>query len=179
VRLEGLDAPVTVYAVPTTEGVATVACLTGAEGTRNCDAIANTVQLVSGEPFRIGPSADYARVVTRKSGTLADAVATRQQALRRADTPRAQARALRRLRDAYRRAARPAGLELSPADRSANAFFVAALKAVADAYGKAASAADGNNDTGYRKAENALARAQKDLTDAYRRLGAAGYEIET
>ena len=178
VRLDGLNRPVTVYAVPTTEGVATVACLPGAAGMPNCDAIANTAQLVSGDPFPVGPNPDYARALTRNSAALAKAVDKAQDRLRGAKTPRAQARALRDFQDAYRKAAKP-GTDLSPADRGADARLVAALKGVATAYGNAAAAANVSNNTGYRKASQALKKAQRELSGAIEGLRAAGYDIES
>ncbi|MGG7381601.1 hypothetical protein ACQ7B2_23625, partial [Escherichia coli] len=39
VKLPGLDGPVTLYAVPTKQGVVTIACVPGA---KTCDGVANT-----------------------------------------------------------------------------------------------------------------------------------------
>ena len=58
VEVEGLDQPLTVYAVPTSEGVATVACL---PGSASCEGAANTLELTAGEPLPVGPSGQYAQ----------------------------------------------------------------------------------------------------------------------
>jgi len=180
VRLEGLDRPVTLYAVPTTEGVATLACLAGPDGAPSCAAIADTVELSGGEPFAVGPNADYAETLSRVSDNLAKAVDKPLAALGRARTPSAQADASRDLRAAYRKAAQTLrGQELSPADRKANASFVGALQATAEAYGAAATAADNNNKAAYRRADRALDRATRQGSAAIEGLQAAGYEIES
>jgi serine/threonine protein kinase len=180
VELEGFDTPVTLFVAPTSEGVATLACVAGAEGVPNCNAIADTVELTSGEPFPVGPSADYADTLGAAAGNLAKATKKPLAALNRADTPSAQADAARDLRDAYRNAARRLkGLELSPADVTANARLVAALEATAAAYGQAASAADNNNKAGYRQATRALDKATQQTDAAVEGIRAAGYEIET
>jgi serine/threonine protein kinase len=180
VRLEGLDRPVTLYTVPTTAGVATVACLPGPEGTPNCEAVANTLELSKGEPFPVGPSSKYANAVNAAAGKLTKAVNRDQRTLARARTPSAQAKAARDLRAAYQQASKALSrLELSPADRGANARLVAALGGVAAAYGKAASAADDNDKAAYRKATNTLKQAQQELAGAVEGVRAAGYDIET
>jgi hypothetical protein len=180
VRLEGLDRPLTLYAAPTTEGVATLACLAGSEGTPSCEAIADTVELTGGEPFPVGPSADYAETLSGASASLAKAVDKPLAALDRAKTPSAQADASRDLRAAYRKASQTLRRqELSPADRTANGNLVRALDATAAAYGKAAKAADNNSKAGYRRAGNDLNTATRQRNAAIKGLRAAGYEIES
>jgi serine/threonine protein kinase len=177
VRLSGLDAPVTFYAVPTTEGVATVACLGG--GT-SCEGIANTTELVSGEPFPVGPSADYADAAGGAMADLSRAVKRGQRTLNRSRLPATQAAAARDLWRAYRTASRAlAGLELSPADRGANARLVAALGATAAAYDRAATAAANDSKAGFRKAGRSVEAAQEEVAGALEGLRAAGYEIES
>ena len=57
---EGFDRSVTVYAAPTSAGVATLACLAPADATdafaSTCDQVANTLTLSSGEPIPLGPT---------------------------------------------------------------------------------------------------------------------------
>jgi hypothetical protein len=176
VRLEGLGQPVTFYAVPTTAGVATVACI---PSTATCDGIANTLEL-NGEPFPVGPSADYAKKVNDTLGTLNAAVAKRGAALDKAKTPAKQAAAARSLQGAYRKAAASLrGGELSPADRGANKRLVAALGGLAKAYGQAATAAKNNNKAGFKRAGASVNRAQQELSGALAGLRAAGYEIQS
>ena len=175
-EVPGLDGEATVYAVPTTEGVATVACT----GSPSCDGIANTLELASGEAFPVGPSQQYAERAGRVSQQLARAVERGNAALGRANRPASQADALRDLRAAYTRAARGLrGGNLSPADVRANAQVVEALGAVAAAYGRAADAADNNSKAGYRRATRSVQQAQQQLSGALDGLRAAGYEIES
>ncbi len=175
-EVPGLDGAATVYAVPTTEGVATLACT----GSPSCDGIANTLELESGEAFPVGPSRQYAERAGRVSEQLARAVERGNAALGRANRPTSQADALRDLRAAYTRAARELrGGNLSPADVRANAQVVEALGAVAAAYGRAANAADNNSKAGYRRATRSVQQAQQQLSGALDGLRAAGYEIES
>ena len=170
VEVEGLDQPLTVYAVPTSEGVATVACL---PGSATCEGAANTLELTAGEPLPVGPSGQYARAVEDALGDLSSSAA-----LRRAKTPRAQAAAARDLQAAYRRAAQAlGGQQVNPADARANARLVAALAGVAKAYGQAASAAADGSKPRYQRAGKAVTTAQRDLDGALEGLRAAGYEI--
>jgi hypothetical protein len=179
-RLEGLERGLTIFSVPTSTGVATVACLAGAEGAPSCEGIANTLELTAGEPFPVGPSSDYAEAVGGAAAALSKAVDSGNRALRSADTPAAQARAAGNLQDAYQRAARTLrGLELSPADRGGNARLVAALGGVAEAYGRAAAAARNNNEAGFRRAGRSVQQAEQEAASALDGLRAAGYEIES
>ena len=176
-QVEGLDQPVTVYAVPTTEGVATVACV---PGSASCEGVANTLELVSGEPLPVGPSGQYAQAVTDALGTLAGSVGEADAALRAAKTPRAQAAAARDLQGAYREAAATLrDQQVNPADASANARLVAALAGVGKAYGQAASAAAASSKQRYQRARRQVAAAQRELDGALEGLRAAGYEIES
>jgi serine/threonine protein kinase len=171
VEVEGLDQPLTVYALPTRQGVATVACL---PGSASCEGVANTLELVSGDPLPVGPSGQYAKAVSDALGTVAKA----DVALRRASTPRAQAAAARDLQAAYRSASQALGEQpVNPADASANARLVAALGATAKAYGQAASAAAAGSKPRYQQAGRAVNAARRDIDGALEGLRAAGYEI--
>jgi hypothetical protein len=178
VKLSGFDRPVTVYAVPTSTGVATLACVGGtAEG---CDASANTMSLVSAKPLPVGPSADYAKAVGGTLGALGKAAKSGQAKLRSAKTPKAQAAAARSLSGAYAKAAgKVRGLDVGPADKLANAQLGAALTATAKAYGNAAKAAAKNDKGAYAKASTAVAAGQKKVSKALAGLKSAGYDVTT
>jgi serine/threonine protein kinase len=176
VQLEGLDKPVTLYAIPTTQGVVTVACVPSAA---SCDGVANTLEL-NGEPFPVGPSEEYAKTVSGVLGALNAKVAKASGALGKAKTPAAQAKATADLRDAYRKAAADLrGGELSPADRGANARLVAAINGLAKAYRQGAAAARNNSKAGFKRAGAAVTTAQRELAGALEGLRAAGYEIQS
>jgi hypothetical protein len=175
VKLSGLDRPVTLYTVPTRQGVATVACLSA------CEAVANTLQLNGADAFPIGPSPAFAKAVGTQLAKVSQASATQGTALAKARTPAAQAAAARKLQAAYRTAAAglPKTQQLSPADRGANARLHAALGGVAKAYGRAATAAAKHDKAGFKQAGAAVTRAQRELAGALAGLRAAGYEIKT
>ena len=105
-KLSGFSRPVTVFAVPTSAGVATLACV-GAQAT--CDASINTMQLVSAKAFPVGPSSDYAKAVGAALGTLGKATKSGQAQLASAPTPKAQASAANGLSAAYSKAAKALG----------------------------------------------------------------------
>jgi serine/threonine protein kinase len=175
VKLSGLDGAVTLYAVPTAQGVATLACLPA------CETVADTLQLNGAEAFPVGPSPAYAKAVGSRLSALSKATAKQNATLAKAKTPTAQAAAARKLQAAHRTAAArlPKNQQLSPADRGANARLRAALGGVAKAYGQAATAAAKNDKGGFKQAGAAVTRAQRELAGAMAGLRAAGYEIES
>ena len=61
------DKTASVFAIPTTEGVATLACAADAEV---CATIASSLRITEGKAFPVGPSEDYAKGVERALGTL-------------------------------------------------------------------------------------------------------------
>jgi serine/threonine protein kinase len=171
---DGIDHALTLYAVPTAQGVVTIAC---EPGTDTCDGVANTAQLL-GDTFPVGPSADYAKTVSRALNALHKTATSASAQLAKAKTPKAQAAAAGKLQAAYRKAAAalPGNRQLSPADRGVNGRLEAALTSVSKAYGQAVTAASHNNKARYKKAEAALSNAQKQLKAALANLRAAGYE---
>jgi hypothetical protein len=176
-KLAGFERPVTIYAVPTTAGVATIACVAP---TATCDASANTMQLVSAKSFPVGPSADYAKAVGNAMGALGKATKSGQAKLESAKTPRAQASAAAGLSAAYAKAAKAlGGLELSPADTLANQRLVAGLTATSKAYANAAKAARKNKKNAYASAKKAVAAGQKIVSNAMTGLQKAGYDVTT
>ena len=126
---EGIDRSVTVYAAPTSAGVATLACLAPADATdafaSTCDQVANTLTLSSGEPIPLGPDKQYAAAVSKALGGLAKSDKSGRARLGSAKTPKAQASAARSLAAAYAKAAAPlAKVDVNPSDRAANAQLV-------------------------------------------------------
>jgi hypothetical protein len=175
VRVQGLDRPVTLYAVPTSTGVATLACLAPQAV---CDASANTMELVSAKAFPVGPSKDYASAVSGALGALDRAVKSGQGKLGAAKTPKQQGAAAGALGAAYAKAAATlGGLDVSPADKLANAQLVGGLKATAAAYGKAAKAAGKHDKGAFAKAGKAVRAGQATVTKALAGLKSAGYDV--
>ena len=89
----GFDRTVTVYAAPTSAGVATLACLAPAADAESfaatCDQIANTLELSSGDPLPVGPSKAYAGAVSKALAALGKADKAGQAKLKSAKTPQA------------------------------------------------------------------------------------------
>ena len=61
------DKTASVFAVPTTEGVATLACAADAE---TCETIASSLQITEGEAFPVGPSEELLQRRRARLGTL-------------------------------------------------------------------------------------------------------------
>ena len=97
-RPNGLSKAVTLFTVPTSAGVATLACV---DPETNCEAIANTLKLNAGTAFPVGPSKDYAAALGKTLGGLDKKVASGRDALQGAKTPKAQAAAAGDLASAY------------------------------------------------------------------------------
>ena len=73
-RPAGTDRVLTVYAVPTTTGVATVACAApsakaGAFAAQ-CEAVAGSLELLDGRPYPVGPSPTYANALNAATASL-------------------------------------------------------------------------------------------------------------
>jgi serine/threonine protein kinase len=173
-RYDGLRGGLlTVFVVPTSAGVATVACV---NPTADCLRAATSLTVKRATAFPLGPSRDYARALNRTLDSLRASLTTGRRALRHADTPKRQAAAATTIATAYERAAdRVEGLELSPADRGLNARLVSALRTSRRSYTALASAARAGRRTAYRAAATRVASAERRLASAQRALSGAGY----
>jgi hypothetical protein len=175
----GYDRPLTVFAVPTTRGVATVACLGAGSALKACEAAAAKARLPAGvRPYELGPREDYATAVTRVVKRLG---ADRRAALadwRRARTRRAQASAATALAAAYARAARSFGrLKASPLEAAVQADAASALSAADSALRSVARAAGHGDRRAYQRAVATVGRREAAADRAIGRLGDLGYEV--
>ena len=180
-RPVGTPGELTVYAVPTSGGVATLACSAPAAQAeafaRQCEAIAGTLQLRRGTPYPIGPSDAYASALNSTIGELQQTSSSQEASLQAAVTLEGQATAAQALARAYEgAAAQLAALDLSPADRNANGRLVTSLRAAASAYRAAARAATAGDADGYRAASAAIPGAKDEVNAALAGVRAAGYE---
>jgi hypothetical protein len=171
----------TVYAVPTTTGVATVACAAARAQAGafagQCEAVAGTLELVSGRPYPVGPSATYANALNATTASLQRATSATEATLRGARTLAAQAGAALALAGDYENAAAQlAVLDLSPADRDANRRLVTALRRLSRAYRTAAHAATAGDAARYRAASAAIPEAKARVGSALAGVRATGYE---
>jgi hypothetical protein len=95
-----------------------------------------------------------------------------------ADAPDDQAAAARRLARVYGAAAEAVGgLDLGPADRTANRLLVQALEAGRAAFERVAAAASAGDPVRYGQGGAAVERAEQQVTGALARLEAAGYRV--
>ena len=79
-RPNGLDDAVTIFTVPTSAGVATLACV---DPGADCEAIADTLKLNAGTAFPVGPSKEYAAALGKALGGLDKKVKSGRSELRR------------------------------------------------------------------------------------------------
>jgi hypothetical protein len=180
----GGDRTATIFAVPTSAGVATLACVPakGAEDAfaPTCDAVATTFRVDDGKPFPVGPSKGYADQLSSTLAKLGQQQSSAAAALKKAKTRGAQAVATDRLASAYSGAAKTLrGLQLSPADLLANSQLAAALKATGAAYTQAAGDARSKDGAGYKRQSDKAIAAQKDVAKTLGLLKAAGYDVQS
>jgi hypothetical protein len=180
----GIERQVTLYTSPTSEGVATVACLAppadAAAFKAECEAIANTMQITSGKAFPVGPDQEFAKTLGATLGKLDDQVAKGRKALTRDGAAfRAQGRAAGDIQAAYAAAARQLRrAEVSPADAQIRASLVGDLNAAAAAWKKAAAAAVRKDERGFARSETAIKRTRQKLAATIAGLANVGYEIQ-
>jgi hypothetical protein len=174
----GSGRELTVYTVPTSAGVATVVCVDAVAA--QCDAIAGTLRLKTATPYPIGASDAYASTLNGTIGEL-DATAQPQETnLQSAETLADQGAAASALASAYENAATQlASVDLSPADRQANAKLVTALRGAAAAYRRAARLATKGDAGAYRAASAAIPARIAEVNAALAGLRTAGYKPAT
>ena len=180
-RPVGTGDAVTVYTVPTSAGVATVACAVApgqaAALARQCDAIASTLRVRRATAYPIGPSKTYASTLNAAVGDVQQSTDANQANLDQSDTLAGQAAAANALASAYQSAARQlAALNLSPADSAVNGPLVSALQTAARAYRRAARSATSGNADAYLTASAAIPGAKAQLNTALAAVRAAGYQ---
>jgi hypothetical protein len=183
-RPKGVNGTLTVFATPTTDGVATVACVTppGTEGSfsTDCERVAGTLRLAGAKPYSLGPSDAYAATLRKTISRLDSASAPAARRLKSADTPSAQASAATALAAAYRDASRSVAREsVSPLVQGANSRIAAALNRIAGGYTSAASAARDGDTSAYNAAGRTVSRGGDSLQRAFDELKDLGYTVES
>jgi hypothetical protein len=165
----------TLFAIPTTKGVTTLACLADDQ---TCATIASSLQITDGKPFPVGPSAAYAKRVEGSLAKLESSERSAASALNHAHRRQSQVAATKKLASAYGGAAGTLRkTPLSPADKSLNKQLVSALGAAATAYKKAASEGAHKSRAGYKREGDKALAAGKDIKAKLGALNGAGYKI--
>jgi hypothetical protein len=168
-------AKVTVYAVPTSAGIATLACMAPTTAA-TCASVARTLSVRGASAFAVGPDAGYATRVDESLRSLDARLDRASAAIRAAKTAKGQAQAASVIARAYRLSRRPlTSLKLSPADVALNARLLAALHSTSAAYAALASAARRTQPKTYRAARTAVRRSQSGVATVLRRLTSSGY----
>jgi hypothetical protein len=180
--VHGLAGPLTLYAVPTAGGVATVACLSSSSSssapTAQCSQIAATLKLNGTTAFGLAPSAQYAAALGRTFATLRSAAAAGSARLGAASSASAQAAAAAQLAAAYSSASSALGrLTVTPEVRAVNASLAAALAAIGRDYTALASAARAGDEAAYAQAQRTLGADRVRAAGALAVLGHAGYAV--
>jgi hypothetical protein len=173
-RYDGLpvrgELPVTVYTVPTSAGVATIAC------TAECGAVAQSLTVDGPRVFPVGPVKSYGAALQRVIAKLDSAVSTGIAALEGAPTPGGQSDAAATTKAAFQQARRAVGrFGVSPADTVQHRALGRGLKSGASAYGALSTAAAGSDGQAYARASRGTNRARGTVNRALRALAAAGY----
>lgn len=179
VSAPGQQGALTVFAVPTSGGVATVTCRgSTASVARECEQIAATLHLSGGSAFPLAPSPSFAVGLSRVLSTLRSALTSDQGRLQRAANGAAQATAASQLATALRAAAASvAALPASPAVGKAKGALAAAVAGEADGYGALAGAAKAEDGAAYSRAVTAIDKARAAFGAALASFAAAGYTL--
>ncbi len=180
VTVKGLSGPVTLYTVPTTAGVATIACLSpsATAATTQCSQIAATLKLSASTAFPLAPSQQYASSLEHIFSTLHSAAGSGESHLSSATSASAQATAAAQIAAAYDAAASSLrGLSVSPAVRALNANLASSLAAVGGSYAALGSAAAANDEGAYGRASSAISSDRASVERALAALSQAGYVV--
>jgi serine/threonine protein kinase len=177
-RQRGSGAHVTVYAVPTSSGVATVACQGARSGAvaSTCGPIAATLEITGPTVYSPPPRQDFARALNRTMTTLVRAESRLDARLGDARSASRIAALLDDLGGAYATAARSLReIDTAPFEERPTAAVVKTLVGLgrtADATG--AAAADGDRGR-YARLKQDLDRKREELTKQIDDLSAIGY----
>jgi Protein kinase domain len=178
----GLHQRVTLFTVPASGGVATVACLFGPQTPSSfrtaCERAAGSLEVTSGKHYPVGPSPSYASTLSATMAALNTAIKEGEGSLNAARTPAAQGNAAAALASAYDKAATRLGkLDLSPADADANSALVQALTASSQDYTAAAAAARRKDGAAYRRAGAEIQRDARATRQAVAAVEQLGYSL--
>jgi hypothetical protein len=178
-KLLGDPRALTLFAVPTSAGVAVVVCASppAAKKMRGaCQQAASSLTLRGVRAFPVGPSKPYADTLNREFERLDRAVSQGVRAMRQARTARVESRSAGDIAPAFERVARElGGLHISPADAQANRRLIGTLRAAAGAYRDLATAARNAAGGKYQQAIRRVLRAHGAINAEIARIVDGGY----
>jgi Protein kinase domain len=174
VELRGFGLGLTLYAAPTSKGVATVACYSpsAAGFAADCESVAQSLELNGAHPYPLATPPHAAHTLSQTIDRLNTRRRSGRRQLSAANTANRQADAAKKLERAYDQAKQQlAGLDLSPAIAAAVGEARSALGAAGGAYAALAATAKSGDSGGFET-------AGKQVNAEERRLGRALEAIE-
>lgn len=185
-RYTGLADPgsgerLTVFAAPTSLGVATLVC--GADGNQHgeadtCARIASTLRLARGSAYPLGPSPSFSRALGKWLARISQRRAKSAGEMAAAADADGQAEAAHSLAETFGNAA--AGLrrlEITPESATDRSAIAAAMGSARDAYEDVASAARAEDKAGYAAAKGKARQSEAELNARLENLAKLGYEV--
>jgi hypothetical protein len=176
----GIGTDMTVFAVPTGDGVITVACQAAPDHTAQvaaaCDTAATSLDLSDDRVYALDPSPAYARAVQGALTPLTRARVAGLARLREARLPEPQAAAASTVAAAHRRAvAALRRVDAGPGPGPAHRSLIASVSRGGTAFARMASAAAREDRAAYDAARRDAAAADRDLRASLERLAQLGY----
>ena len=175
VKLSGSDGAMTVYAVPTTAGVATLVCLSEVGHpvlAETCDSIAKTFTVTRGRPLPLAVPAATEQRLSATVTSLDRARSGGRKRLKQASTDKAQAAAASALAGSFGSAANQLGrVHAGPALSAGVEAAHSAATRTATAYESLAAAAKHGDRAAYRQAAKKVDAAEKQMQSALAQLG--------
>ena len=166
-QVKGSQNPVTVYATPTTDGVATVTCSSPDDAfVQECERVASTLTLSGAEAFELGVPQDYADGLSAALEKLESQRSAALDKLKDAKTPAAQASAARQAAAAYEGATKSHPKDVPPQVEEADRAILAALRDGQKGYETVAAGASAGNKSRYAAGERQVKKADAALEKA-------------
>ena len=162
---KGFSQSLTVYASPTTEGIATIACAAPAAKAGaflpDCESVAATTKLKTGKPYQLGTDDDYSGDLNDTINSLNSARSAGVSKMKKARSGKSQSNAAKSIASAYATAAGSLkDADVSPEFGDENSSLVGNLSRAESAWTKLASAARKGSSSSYKKASKQVSKAE-------------------
>lgn len=179
-KIRGFAGRLTLFVAPTSIGVVTLACFTPEADSlrfpRSCRSVAQSVRLLRGHSYPLGPSTAYQRSLKAVLAGLNIARGRHRAALKAAHSHHGQAAIADRLGTDFAVAhARAQDLDVSPRELGAHRQILRALTSTSRAYARLAAAARQESPTHFERAAKHVVRAERRVKTALRSLSRLGY----
>ena len=179
----GFSPRLTVYAFPTTLGVATLACFasTGPAPAipEECERIVGTLRITRGRPLGVGASREFAATIAAAVRRLNVAREAGRGRLARATTPEAQVTTALATAGAFDKAASEVDGSPAAPDQRTRRGVEDVLRRTAAAYRGLAKAARRGSATGFEAARALVTRLEGQVNERLGRLRELGYAVQS